>query len=110
MEAGWQAARRSYQRQTKMVQQRLRELVVARLEWEIRYRIFNQQATREELAEWEKDAQLYLDRIRASRDALEDESKALMVELGRKEKQLRIARRANPEVAKWVEYQIGEHA
>ncbi len=106
MEAGSQVAKRNYQLQIKMVQQRLRDLVLARLEWNIRYKIVNGLATREQLVQWEKDAQLYLERIQASRQSLEDESRALMVELGRAEKQLRMMRRTNPQAAKWIEYRI----
>ncbi len=106
-EKGWRVARRTYQQQIKLIQQRRRELVIVRLEWDVRYKVVNGQATRKELASWADDNQLYLDRIRANRTSLEESSKALMVELGRKEKQLRIARQSNPEIAKWIEYQIG---
>ena len=106
MQEGWQRAKQNYQTQIKMIHQRLREVVLARLEWNARYKIFNRQATREELAKWEEDAALFLDRIRAGRQLIEDQSKALIVEIGSKEKRLRVVRSSSPDSAKWVEYQI----
>ncbi len=103
---GWAFYKRNCQLQVKMVQQRLRDVVLARVQWNMRYTVFNGQATREQLVKWADDSQQYLERMRASRVALEDESKSLMVDLGRKEKQVRILRQTNPPAAKWVEYQI----
>ncbi len=82
MQSGWQLSKRNCQIQMKMIQQRLRDLVAARLEWNIRYKVFNGTATREELVQWQEDAQLYVQRIETSRHVLEEESKSLMVELG----------------------------
>ena len=106
MKNGWQLSKRNYQVQMKMIQQRLRDLVLARLGWNIRYKIFNALATREQLAKWGDDVRMYVQRVAASRHLLEEESKSLMVDLGRRETQLRIMRRTNTAAAKWIEYQI----
>ena len=106
MAEGWLQARQSLKLQITMIEQRLRELVVARTQWNVRFKVFNHQATPEQLAEWTEDAKLYHDRLQAGRQLLEDQSKALLAEMGRRERQVRILRNSQADVAPWVEYQI----
>ena len=106
MTEGWQQARQSLKLQITMIEQRLRELVVARTQWNVRFKVFNHQATPEQLAEWTEDAKLYHDRLQAGRQLLEDQSKALLTEMGRRERQVRILRNSQADAAPWVEYQI----
>jgi small-conductance mechanosensitive channel len=106
MAEGWQQARQNLKLQITMIEQRLRELVMARTQWNVRFKVFNHQATPEQRAEWTEAAKLYHDRLQAGRQLLEDQSKALLAEMGRRERQVRILRNSQADVAPWVEYQI----
>jgi potassium-dependent mechanosensitive channel len=106
MVEAWQEARQSLQTQIKLIQQRLRNAVLARQLWHVRFQVLSGQGTPEQMADWMAQAQSGYEQIQTTRSMLEDESKALTAEIGRLDKQLRILRHANTDAAKWVEYEI----
>ncbi len=92
---GWQRARQGLKHQLSMVQQRLREIVVMRAQWDVRFKVHNRLATPEQLASWVKETRQYHERVTANRELLEEEARALMLEWGREEKQALLQRKAN---------------
>ncbi len=106
MQEGWRVAKLACQKEINMIQLRLRELVLARSAWNMRYKIFNHEASADETLSWQEDANTYYEKVKVSRQLLENHAKDLMARLGTLEKQLRLIRRDSPEAAKWIEFQI----
>jgi small-conductance mechanosensitive channel len=109
---GWQRARQGLKHQLSMVQQRLREIVVMRAQWDVRFKVHNRLATPDQLANWVKETRQYHERVTANRELLEEEARALMLEWGREEKQALLHRKANESHAveshavTWHEFQL----
>lgn len=104
---GWQRAREGLKHQMSMIQQRLREIVVMRSQWDVRFKVHNGMATPEQMANWAKETRQYHERVTANRELVEEESRALMLEWGRQEKQALLHRQSNENRAvPWHEFQL----
>lgn len=104
---GWQRTRQGLKHQLSMIQQRLREIVVMRSQWDVRYKVHNGMATPEQMANWAKEARQYHERVTANRKLVEEESRALMLEWGREEKLALLNRQASESRdVPWHDFQL----
>ncbi len=106
MQEGWRLARESHQIQLRMIQQRLRDVVVVRVAWDIRYRLFNESIPLDKTETWKKDVHAYALRMASTRGLLEQQSRDLLASLASQEKRKRYVQHSNPQAAKWIDFQI----
>ena len=107
MVEGWQQARQSLQLQIKLIQQRLRDVVLARQQWNVRFEVFNHQGTPEQLAEWATHANSsyaadsgHAPIARGRVQGVDGRDRAA------RETTPRAAAHGTLDAAKWVEYQM----
>jgi small-conductance mechanosensitive channel len=106
MAEAWRLARESYQIQIRLIQQRLREVVIVRVAWDLRFKIFNKAVPVDELEQRREDAHAFATRVSAARELLQQQSRDLMASLASQEKRKRLVQRTDAEAAKWIDFQI----
>lgn len=110
MQEGWRIARESYQTQIRLLQQRLRDVVIVRIAWDMRFKVFNKSVSAEEFEDWKEKAHAFAARMSAARDILQQQSRDLMASLATQEKRKRLIQATDVEAAKWIDFQIsGQH-
>ena len=92
--------------ESQLFQQHLADIAVARIAWDVRFRLFHGELTDGEIREWKEKAEEYLERARASRQLVADRSRVLLSRLGASEKRRRLLRGADRSEAPWIALQI----
>jgi small-conductance mechanosensitive channel len=106
MQEGWRVARESYQTQIRMIQQRLRDVVIVRIAWDMRFKVFNEPIPADKLEEWRDDVHAFATRMSSARDLMQQQSRDLMASLATQEKRKRLIQSTDAEAAKWIDFQI----